>query len=131
VHSRQATHRAASKEGPPTLTTAYESTDASLAVHTLDEAAAILRVRKSWLERQAAARAIPFTMLGGAYRFTSGHLAAIVRIHEKIPAAAELDETPEPVAPRHAPRARKHASDLPTVTPLRPRPRPIGPRRVA
>jgi hypothetical protein len=63
------------------LRTAHDNTDATPAVHTLDEAAAILRVRKSWLERQAAARKIPFTMLG-AYRFTSGHLAAIVRIHE-------------------------------------------------
>ena len=59
--------------------------EATPAVHTLDEAADILRVRKSWLERQAASRAIPFTMLGGAYRFTSGHLAEIVRMHEKIP----------------------------------------------
>ena len=47
---------------------------ASIAVHTLDEAAAILRVKPSWLERQAAARKIPFTMLGGSYRFTSDHL---------------------------------------------------------
>ena len=34
------------------------------------EAAYILRVKQSWLERQAAARKIPFTMLGGAYKFT-------------------------------------------------------------
>ena len=38
----------------------------SIAVHTLDEAATIQRVKKSWLERQAAARKIPFTRLGGA-----------------------------------------------------------------
>jgi len=36
-----------------------------------DEAAAILRVTKSWLERQAAARRVPFTKLGGGYRFTA------------------------------------------------------------
>ena len=57
----------------------------TLAVHTLDEAAAILRVKPSWLERQAAARKIPFTMLGGSYRFTADHLAAIVA-HARIPA---------------------------------------------
>ena len=103
------------------------TTEATPAVHTLDEAAVILRVRRSWLERQAAARAIPFTMLGGAYRFTSGHLAEIVRLHENIPAAAP--ETPERTASRRAPRARQHASGLPTVTPLRPR--PTGTRRAA
>ena len=58
----------------------------TLAIHTLDEAAAILRVKPSWLERQAAARKIPFTMLGGSYRFTADHLAAIVAQHENRPA---------------------------------------------
>ena len=55
----------------------------TLAIYTLDEAAAILRVKPSWLERQAAARKIPFTMLGGSYRFTADHLAAIVAQHEE------------------------------------------------
>ena len=58
---------------------------APVAVHTLDEAAVILRVKPSWLERQAAARKIPFTMLGGSYRFTAEHLAAIVRQYEQRP----------------------------------------------
>jgi len=102
----------------------------TLTVHTLSEAAAILRVKESWLERQAAARKIPFTMLGGAYRFTSTHLAEIVRIHEELPVAAEA-EVPERTAARRVPRAREHTSGLPTLTPLRPRPRPTGPRRVA
>ena len=43
------------------------------ALYTATEAAKILKVKESWLERQAAARKIPFTMLGGAYRFTDGH----------------------------------------------------------
>lgn len=51
-------------------------------LYTADEAADILRVRTSWLERQAAARKIPFTLLGGCYRFTSAHLNEIVRIFE-------------------------------------------------
>src|SRR5215469_13067300 len=66
------------------LMTTHESSGTP-AVHTLAEAAAILRVKESWLERQAAARKIPFTMLGGAYRFTAEHLTAIVRIYEKTP----------------------------------------------
>ena len=65
----------------------------TLAVYTLDEAAAILRVKPSWLERQAAARKIPFTMLGGSYRFTADHLAAIVTQHERRPAPPD-DQPP-------------------------------------
>jgi excisionase family DNA binding protein len=99
----------------------------SVAVHTLHEAAAILRVKKSWLERQAAARKIPFTMLGGAYRFTPAHLAAIVRLHEKGP-AAETETRAHETATRR-PRARQRPEPQ-TVTPLRPRPR-TGPRRAA
>ncbi len=60
---------------------------APIAVHTLDEAAIILRVKPSWLERQAAARRIPFTMLGGSYRFTADHLMAIIRQFEQHPTA--------------------------------------------
>ena len=109
------------------MTTAYENTETALAVHTLEEAAAILRVRKSWLERQAAARKIPFVMLGGAYRFTSAHLAAIVRIHEVIPRGQ--DETAGHQASDKRPRARQDVRPQ-TVTSLRPRPR-TGPGRAA
>jgi excisionase family DNA binding protein len=52
-------------------------------LYTAEEAAEILRVKKSWLERQAAARKVPFTMLGGAYRFSLAHLVATVQMHEQ------------------------------------------------
>jgi len=91
-----------------------------IAVHTLTEAAAILRVKPSWLERQAAARRIPFTMLGGGYRFTAEHLAAIVRQYEQRPVLASADEPSRPAA-RQA-MATKLPSDI-KVKPLRPRPR--------
>jgi hypothetical protein len=94
---------------------------ASITVHTLDEAAAILRVKSGWLQRRAAARKIPFTMLGGAYHFTAEHIAEIVRINEKLPAA-----TREPRATR---RKTQEPQASETVTMLRPRPRPGGPRR--
>ena len=58
-------------------------------LYTAAEAAEILRVKQSWLERQAAARKIPFTMLGGAYRFTDGHLAAIVQINDRTIRSAQ------------------------------------------
>jgi hypothetical protein len=95
--------------------------EAPIAVHTLGEAAVILRVKPSWLQRRAAARKIPFTMLGGAYHFTAEHIAEIVRMNEKLPAA-----TGEPEAARRRTRERQ-ASE--TVTMLSPRPRPDGPRR--
>ena len=59
--------------------TAAQHSQGAPTLYTAEEAAEILRVKKSWLERQAAARKIPFTVLGGSYRFTSAHLAAIVK----------------------------------------------------
>ena len=98
-----------------------------LTLYTAEEAAEILRVKKSWLERQAAARKIPFTMLGRSYRFTSAHLAAIVRMHEQAPAPPEWRGG-------SATRSRRLSAE-PRVTdrgspPLRPRPR-NGPRKAA
>lgn len=88
-------------------------------LYTAAEAAEILRVKQSWLERQAAARKIPFTMLGGAYRFTDGHLAAIVQMHEKMP-------SPSANARNSRPRSQRHRKPPPAaangVVPLRPRP---------
>lgn len=90
-------------------------------VHTLDEAAAILRVKSSWLERQAAARKIPFTMLGGSYRFTSAHLIVIIRQFEQRPTAEITEDSERPIT-RHSTAGQR----LTTIkaTPLRPRPRP-------
>ncbi len=95
----------------------------TLAVHTLDEAAAILRVKPSWLERQAAARKIPFTLLGGSYRFTADHLAAIVALHEYRPAPlSDFAFEPRRRQPREAPRR----NDMPANAL---RPRPVASRR--
>jgi excisionase family DNA binding protein len=90
-------------------------------VHTVAEAAVILRVKESWLQRRAAAREIPFTMLGGAYHFTVEHIAEIVRINERVPAAAGEPKI-RPCNPRE-PQVSQ------TVANLRPRPRLEGPRR--
>jgi excisionase family DNA binding protein len=93
-------------------------------VYTVAEAARLLRVRESWLEREAAARRIPFTMLAGSYRFTSDHLIQIVRMHEIKPAEA-APHVPADVRKR---RTARGEGPLPgSVTQLRPRPRP-GPR---
>ena len=92
-----------------------------IAVHTLDEAAVILRVKPSWLERQAAARKIPFTMLGGSYHFTSDHLTTIIRQYEKRPVTSTVDESAY-MNGRQA-MATRLPNDI-KVKPLRPRPRP-------
>jgi excisionase family DNA binding protein len=99
-------------------------TNHSIVVYTTDEAAKILRVKKSWLERQAARRKIPFSMLGGCYRFTDADLIDILRITKHSPRKQE--QVP---APRHVPRQR--SVDEQAVTALRPRPRQSGPRRAA
>jgi excisionase family DNA binding protein len=94
-------------------------------MHTAEEAARLLKVKRSWLERQAAARKIPFSMLGGSYRFSDRHLAEIVRINEVTP----LPTVRKP--PRSARTGRRASLDVEptgTVAPLRPRPR-NGPRR--
>jgi excisionase family DNA binding protein len=97
-------------------------------VYTVPEAAQVLRVRESWLEREAAARRIPFTMLAGSYRFTGDHLIQILRMHEIRPAADAAPPIPADGPKRRAARSK---GVLPSgVTPLRPRPRP-GPRRSA
>lgn len=85
-------------------------------VHTVAEAAWILRVKESWLERQAAARKIPFTMLGGCYRFTAEHLAEIVRLNEQVPPATADAESDRPRHKRRAPQ-----TETASVSTLRPR----------
>ncbi len=85
-------------------------------VHTVAEAASILRVKESWLERQAAARKVPFTMLGGCYRFTAEHLAEIVRLNEQVPPPAADAGSDRPRHRRHEPQ-----SETASVSMLRPR----------
>ena len=101
------------RQGAPTLFTA-------------DDAAGILRVKKSWLERQAAARKIPFTVLGGSYRFTSAHLEEIVRLYERSP-GPQVECTGRGSRTR---RQKTHAREGATqVFPLRPRPQHGPPRQ--
>lgn len=111
-------------EAPLTASPARRNAESALKVYTVEEAAAILRVKQSWLERQAAARKVPFTMLGGTYRFTSAHLLEIVRLHEAAPALESRDcDLARPQRPRRVPESM-------TPMPLRPRPR-SGPRRAS
>jgi len=94
-------------------------------LYTAEEAAEILRVKKSWLERQSAARKVPFTMLGGAYRFSLAHLVAIVQMHEQAP--GPLTEIRDRSSRTRRPRAPQQVVSRESA-PLRPRPR-NGPHR--
>jgi excisionase family DNA binding protein len=88
-------------------------------IFTAEEAAAILRVRKSWLERQAGSRRIPFTLLGGSYRFTTSHLQTIIHIFESAPAQEAAPAEVTPIIQRRHTRQPE-----PTLhEPLRARPR--------
>jgi hypothetical protein len=58
---------------------------APIRVYDPDEAAVILRCKPSWLKEKARRREIPFTLIGGAYRWTDAHLAEIVRLGEQAP----------------------------------------------
>jgi excisionase family DNA binding protein len=92
-------------------------------LHTAEEAANLLRVRRSWLERQAAARRVPFTMLGGSYRFTDEHLAAIVSLHERAPSEQQNSRTTR----RQASPQRRPKKENSTKLRARPRPAPRRP----
>jgi excisionase family DNA binding protein len=109
------------------LVTTTGNSQGALTLYTTEEAAEILRVKKSWLERQAAARKIPFTMLGGGYKFTPAHLSVIVKMHEQTPAPPEWTVNSYTRSRRLSvePRATNPGSP-----PLRPRPR-NGPHRAA
>lgn len=89
-------------------------------VRTLGETAVILRVNASWLERQAAARKIPFTMLGGAYHFTDKHMTEIVRLYEHIPGTTVNNEGQLPESKRRKPRGTRETTPG-NVTQLRAR----------
>lgn len=110
--SRNRTGPAGTADGPPS-------------VHTAEEAAEILKVKQSWLERQAAARKIPFTMLGGSYRFSDRHLAEIVQMNEVAPVSVAGDAPPSPRLRGNVGTANPAVT---AIAPLRPR---NGTRHVA
>lgn len=56
-------------------------------VYTAAQVAEQLQVKESWLRARCEGREVPFTMLGGSYRFTPEHVDAIVRQYEQTPAS--------------------------------------------
>lgn len=54
-------------------------------LHTVAEAAAILKVREPWLKTKAAARLIPCTFVGKHLRFSDSDIADIMRAGARPP----------------------------------------------
>jgi excisionase family DNA binding protein len=54
-------------------------------LHTVAEAAVILKVRESWLKSKAAARAIPCTFVGKHLRFSDADIAGIMQAGARQP----------------------------------------------
>ncbi|MEV4119454.1 helix-turn-helix domain-containing protein [Micromonospora sp. NPDC049645] len=87
------------------------------------EVAKILRCSEWWVKEQARNGRIPYSWIGGSYRFTDVHIAEIVRLFERRPAVdMSLGRTS---TPRHS---RSEGTD-PAVQ-LKARP-PRRARRVA
>ncbi|MCZ1001071.1 helix-turn-helix domain-containing protein [Streptomyces mirabilis] len=66
-----------------------------------EEIAETLGCSAWWVKDRARRRLIPHTRVGRAYRFTAGHLAEIIRIHEE-PATRSAQRT-SPGTPQPAP----------------------------
>lgn len=66
------------------------------ALFTIDEAAAVLHVPRSWLRDRVSARLVPHTRLGRHVRFTPEHLAQIIASGEESP-----HSTPVPTGGGH------------------------------
>jgi hypothetical protein len=54
-------------------------------LHTVAEAAGILKVRESWLKTKAAARLIPCTFVGKHLRFSDDDIGEIMRAGARQP----------------------------------------------
>ncbi len=57
-----------------------------LVLHSAADVARMLGCSEWWVKEQARKRRIPYSFIGGSYRFTDGHVAEIVRLFEVRPA---------------------------------------------
>lgn len=85
-------------------------------LYTAKEIADSLRVSESWVKERARRREIPFTLVGGAYRFTEAHLEQIIEIFEQRPESTAGQVV---TAPRRRVQPRPEAASA--VVPLQAR----------
>ncbi|RKR89541.1 excisionase family DNA binding protein [Micromonospora pisi] len=84
------------------------------------EVAKVLGCSEWWIREQARKRRIPFSWIGGSYRFTDGHLTEIIRLFEVRPTEAgpvSCEQAQEPRA--RVPRAVQSVTRLRARTPRR------------
>jgi len=77
-----------------------------------------------WVKEQARRRRVPFTLVGGSYRFTEEHFAEIISVFEERPAGSPPAPAgpARPSQPRAAPPAAARApARLTARTPRRAR----------
>ncbi|MGW2599254.1 DNA-binding protein [Streptomyces klenkii] len=70
-----------------------------------------------WVKEQARKHRVPFTRLGGAYRFTADHFAEIIRLFEERPPGVRSSASTPMVATR--PELSRRA--MPASVQLRPK----------
>ncbi|WP_435813138.1 helix-turn-helix domain-containing protein [Streptomyces tendae] len=115
---------------PPARARLPHRTDGEAALPRLyrpEEIAETLGCSTWWVKDRARRRLIPHTRVGRAYRFTAGHLAEIIRIHE-APAPQRAQRILPPANPpestmpsRATPQARPSTSSAPRLQARPPR----------
>lgn len=86
-------------------------------LHRPADVAAILRCSEWWVKEQARKRRIPYAWIGGGYRFTDEHVAAIIQAAEVLPGSV----APPAAAPVPVRRPEPAAVVVEPVTRLRAR----------
>ncbi|GAA1395468.1 helix-turn-helix domain-containing protein [Catellatospora coxensis] len=80
------------------------------------EVAKRLRCSEWWIKEQARKRRIPYSWIGGSYRFTEEHVKEIIRLFEVEPIQPSVHRTAQSAAP-----LVQHPTSVAVVTPLRAR----------
>lgn len=84
------------------------------------EVADAFEVSEWWIKEQARKGRIPFTRLGGAYRFTAEHVTEIIHLFEEAPPrSAGASERVTVQSRRHSPTAPPTTVRLTARTPRR------------
>lgn len=97
-------------------------TNAGMPVYLLPaEVAKMLRCSEWWIKEQARRRRIPFSWIGGGYRFTEDHVREIVRLFEKRPQPGVSEPGSAAATRRQPPRLAESASTLTARVPRRTR----------
>jgi hypothetical protein len=72
-------------------------------LHRAADVARMLRCSEWWVKEQARNRRIPYSFIGGSYRFTDQHVVEIVKLFEVRP---QETEEPAPLPRRSAAQGR-------------------------